>query len=136
MRITTLLNLQGAGALTPMARCLVPCPSMGQNVGKHCVSSGAGGMGLCGCVPVPVLVHACAHAKGRVITEGPGADLQTFVILLLAEGHPCAQPLHGDHGGQPEEAAQWKHSWKSQWGHSPQQHGGHQDYLLGECGRP
>lgn len=92
-----------------------------------------------------VCVHKCAHAEGRVCRphqEGrvfwwqPGSTSQVLSPSLPTAGHPCAQPLHGDHGEQPEEAAQWGHSRQPQRGHLPQQRGGYQDYLLCECHRP
>lgn len=52
-----------------------------------------------------------------------------------SESHPGAQPLHGDDGGQPEEAPRRRHPGQSQRGHRAQQRRGDQDHLLGERGR-
>lgn len=52
--------------------------------------------------------------------------------LVATESHPRAQPLHGDDGGQPEEAAWRRHPGQSEWGHRTQQRRGDQDHLLGE----
>lgn len=51
-----------------------------------------------------------------------------------AESHPGAQPLHGDDGGQPEEAPRRRHPGQPQRGHCTQQQRGDQDHLLGERG--
>ncbi|XP_064127637.1 rap1 GTPase-activating protein 2 isoform X6 [Loxodonta africana] len=85
----------------------------------------------------------CSWRRG---TEGDRGEGTTAVVEpgpqqagiwqenLCKESYPCAQPLHGDHGGQPEEAAQRGHPWQPQWRHLPQQRGSHQDHLLASRG--
>lgn len=85
---------------------------------------------------------------GRLLSHVPGEDLKLgrssgdstplggadllSPVPSATESHPGAQPLHGDDGGQPEEAPRQWHPRQPQWGHCTQQRRGDQDHLLGE----
>ena len=73
-------------------------------------------------------VIMCVHAEGcvcrpdqvdTVIERDQTPALRPLSSALPAEGHPRAQPLHGDHGEQPEEAAWRGHPRQPQRGHHP-----------------
>lgn len=106
---------------------------------------------LPGLMSAVVLLLGCACSWGgigRLLSHVPGEDLKLgrssgdstplggadllSPVPSAAESHPGAQPLHGDDGGQPEEAPWQRHPRQPQWGHCTQQRRGDQDHLLGE----
>lgn len=98
--------------------------------------SAAGGAGAAG---RSRRLAACQQGLGlgRLwAAAGPQVVVTRCPLSLAAtESHPSAQPLHGDDGGQPEEAPRRWHPGQPEWGHRAQQRRGDQDHLLGEHGR-
>lgn len=100
---------------------------------------GSQGSGACPGPAATLSPAACQQGLGlgRLWAAAGPQVVVTHCPLSLAatESHPSAQPLHGDDGGQPEEAPRRWHPGQPEWGHRAQQRRGDQDHLLGEHGR-
>lgn len=100
---------------------------------------GARAPGACPSPAATLSPAACQQGLGlgRLWAAAGPQVVVTHCPLSLAatESHPSAQPLHGDDGGQPEEAPRRWHPGQPEWGHRAQQRRGDQDHLLGEHGR-
>lgn len=108
--------------------------------GRLCTRrAGARAPGACPSPAATLSPAACQQGLGlgRLWAAAGPQVVVTHCPLSLAatESHPSAQPLHGDDGGQPEEAPRRWHPGQPEWGHRAQQRRGDQDHLLGEHGR-